>query len=120
MKSHGFTLMEVLVALAVLGASSAVFFRYIDGFQRQRNMERSQVQAFICSTQTMESLVRQPPDCDAVLTTNAAPVANAISNCPTSSYSLSKVPGLAPLLVATVFTDGTHPIKLRRFIQCKK
>lgn len=124
MKSRGFTLMEVLVALAVLGASTAVFFRYIDGFQRQRDIERNQAKAFICSANAMEYLVLHVPSC-ATFSQNVSFSQNAtastqgeVLDCPTTFYSLSKVPGVAPLLIATVYTESIHPVKLRRLIPC--
>lgn len=114
MKSRGFTLMEVFVALAVLGASTAVFFRYIEGFQRQRNIERDQAKAFICSANAMEYLVQYVPACATVQVTQGEKL-----DCPTTTYSLSKVPGVAPLLIATVFTESIHPVKLRRLVACR-
>lgn len=129
MKSRGFTLMEVLVALAVLGASSAVFFRYIEGFQHQRNIERDQAKAFICSANAMEYLVQHAPSCAtaqnfavsqnvAISQIVAASAQSANVDCSSTSYSLSKVPGVAPLLIATVYTESIHPVKLRRLIPC--
>ncbi|MCQ2124375.1 MAG: hypothetical protein MJZ25_09355 [Fibrobacter sp.] len=121
--------MEVLVALAVLGASTAVFFRYIDGFQRQRDIERNQAKAFICSANAMEYLVLHVPSCAtaqnfavsqnvAISQIVAASAQSANVDCSSTFYSLSKVPGVAPLLVATVYTEAVRPVKLRRLIPC--
>lgn len=105
--------MEVLVALAVLGASSAVFLRYVDGFSRQRNIERDQAKAFICSAKAMEYLVQHAPAC------NTAHVQGPSPDCPATSYSLSKIPGIAPILVASVYTEAVHSVRFRRLVQCK-
>lgn len=108
MKKKGFTLMEVLVALAILGASSAVFCKFVEGFLQLRGAERRQAQAFLCATQTMEFLVHNIPSCGAAGQFTSGDV----------SYTLSPVPGLAHLLVAEVTAPSIHPVKLRRLILC--
>jgi len=115
--------MEVLVALAILGASSAVFCKFVEGFLQLRGAERRQAQAFLCATQTMEFLVHNIPSCGAAgqFTSGARSVSGETSSadpCSEASYSLSPVPGLAHLLVAEVIAPSIHPVKLRRLVLC--
>lgn len=122
MKKNGFTLMEVLVALAILGASSAVFCKFVEGFLQLRGAERRQAQAFLCAAQTMEFLVHNIPSCGAAgQFTSGEPASSETSSadpCSEASYSLSPVPGLAHLLVAEVTAPSIHPVKLRRLVLC--
>ena len=96
----GFTLLEVCVALAVLAAGVLVFGRYLDGFNRVRELERLRANEILAAAQMMESLVLTPPACrDSSFTLNGIDVL------------LKLVPGVKPLAWAQVGS-------LRRLVRC--
>ncbi|MCF0220751.1 MAG: type II secretion system protein [Fibrobacter sp.] len=117
MKYSGFTLMEVLVALAVLGGGSAVFLRFADGFLQLRDAERREARAFLCATRTMEYFVHGAVSCQSRSGEKLFPEGDT---CGATTYSLTQVPGLAPLLLVDVISPAIHPIKFRRLVQCEK
>ncbi len=99
----GFTLMEILVALAVLAASSAVFGRVVDSFISLRRQEKLQAAAFICSVQTMERLIANVPvqqECSTVV-------------------KIERVPGVVPLCNVEVQTRAMRPVTFRRLLSCE-
>lgn len=109
MKKNGFTLMEVCVALAVLAAGVAVFGRYLDGFNRLRNLEQNQAQTVMAVAQSIELLVASPPSCrDSSFVLNGVEVA------------LNVVPGVKPLAWVQASVKVAHPVLLRRLVRCQK
>lgn len=98
----GFTLMEVCVALAVLAAGVVVFGRYLDGFNRVRELERLRANETLAAAQSMEYLVAHAPAClDSSFSLNGVDVL------------LKVVPGVKPLAWAQVGA-------LRRLVRCER
>lgn len=123
-QTKGFTLMEILVALAILAIASTVACKLVDGYLLLRGAERRQAQAFLCATQTMEFLVHNVPMCDSTghfsfdVFSITDDLSARLEQCNAISYSLSPVPGLAPLLIAEVSAPSARPVSFRRLIVC--
>ena len=105
----GFTLMEVLVALAVFAFGSLAVGRYLDSFNRLRSMERDQTKSLIAAVETMEYFIRNPPPC-----TDSSFVLNEVD------VVRSTMPGVVSLAWVVVSTGGVGQVELRRLVWCKK
>lgn len=110
MKKNGFTLMEVLVALAIIGASSVVFLRYVGGYLQLQSAERRQAQAYVKAVQTMEFLIREKPSCQD---------SGRFLSQDSVRYVLSPLPGQVPLLLAEVESPAVHNVRFRRLVLCE-
>lgn len=118
----GFTLIEVLVALAILSTSSVVFGTIVGFFNQQRSLERSRANAFVCAVETMESLIDNPPSCEVSTRPSShgpATSRNVDSGIPCDSavVALRPVPGVVPLSWAQV---QVSTVSFRRLVKCVK
>lgn len=107
---QGFTLMEVMVALAVLAAGTVAFENFFDSFNNIRILERRQAKAFVEAASVMENLIENPPLCrDSVYVQNQVRV------------RLEAAPGVIPLVLVQVAHDSClHKIELQRLVKCKR
>ena len=62
-KQKAFTLLEVLVALAVLAAGATALGYYASAFRRISSAETSRADSAFAAVQYMESLIADPPAC---------------------------------------------------------
>lgn len=63
MKSSGFTLMETLVALAILGIGASAFALFLGMYWRDRGAEIAYAKSAQAAFAYVESAVRSAPDC---------------------------------------------------------
>lgn len=97
---RGFTLMEAVVAVFVLGAGAVAFVPLLDTFGRLRAAERLQAEAFVEAVHKVESFVENPPPCDSV-------------------KMLSPYVALAEIFVEIQVPPPAHPVRLKRVVQCE-
>lgn len=114
---RGFTLMEVLVAFAVLGLGSAAVLHAVDGFGNLKKQERLHVQAHLLAASTMESLVLRA-SCSQSAQEQVSPGGRFLIRT-----RFLAVPGTAPLALATVNvqpveTSSVSPVQLKRLLLC--
>ena len=60
---NGFSLVEVLVASALLGIGVVAINAYMDYFENVRAIERGKAQSLMEAIDEMEKVVKNPPDC---------------------------------------------------------
>lgn len=95
---RGFSLLEVLVAMAILELGILVFGRILSGFYHQRLLEKNQAKAFIEAVQGIEEFVQSPVSC--------------------RNPALTSIPGVVPVAWVIVSVDGIRPVMLRRLVPC--
>jgi len=134
--SRGFTLMEVVVASAVLSIGAAALSSIYVNFNNQRRLEIQAVDAYICSVSAMEQLLQTPPLCGlpSVKISGRVPSGNVSSGgvpsgdvsssgvptnrpCSETTVLLSPVPGISRLTIAAI--PMAHDVTLRRLLPCK-
>ena len=109
MKSGGFTLMEVLAALAVLSFGTLAVGRFLEGFNQLRSVERKRALAVIDAVESMEYFVQNTASCaDTTFVRNGVSVVR------------KGVPGAVPVAWVWVASGTEKQLGLRRLVRCKK
>ena len=120
-KRKAFTLLEVLVALAVLAAGAATLSLYLGAFRRISALEFSRSDSALAAVAYIDSLaVSLPPCADTVLT------------LPETLLARGSHPIVSPIKIRAVYTPIPGPVPLqwleirtpgytfRRLSRCKK
>lgn len=116
---RGFTLVKVLVALAILSVGAAASGYYYSAFAAMRKRERETVKAVVLATAYIEKTIENPLAC--VDTNFAEIVGNGIN----LSVTLRKLPGVAKLAFLDVVPFVGEPVRrdvpvaFRRVVYCK-
>ncbi|PWJ68192.1 MULTISPECIES: PilW family protein [unclassified Fibrobacter] len=97
--SRGFTLMEVLVASAILSIGAMALGSIYVNFNHQRRLEIQAVDSYMRSINAMEQLIRTPPSCEE------------------TSLPMVPVPGVSRLALVSISTE--QGVNLRRLIPCR-
>ena len=128
-KRKAFTLLEVLVALAVLAAGAATLSLYLGAFRRISALEFSRSDSALAAVAYIDSLaVSLPPCADTVYTRRASLTRNppAINDPPEISNQLatndSPAITITPVLAASLqwLEIRTPGYTFRRLSRCKK
>ena len=113
--THGFTLVEVLVATAVLSIGAAALGSIYVNLNNQRRLEIQAVNDYVCGVDLMEQLVSLTPDCRDTLVLYRK--GRASRPCPETTVRLRALPGVSHLTLASFsMSRGTT---LQRFVPCK-
>lgn len=128
-KRKGFTLLETLVALAVLAAGAAVLLLYLGAFRRISTLEFVRSDSTLAAVRYMESQVMALPACvdtiynrRAFLTRNSPEISGspAISNRPAINdkpeINITPVPAASLQWIEIRTPDYTF----RRLVRCRK
>lgn len=146
-KQKGFTLLETLVALAVLAAGAATLSLYLGAFRRISALEFSRSDSALAAVRYMESQVTALPACAdtfhtrrASLTRNPPEISDkpAISNSPAINFTpetnnhpaINANPQTSKIPAITITPISATPLQwleirmpdytFRRLIRCKK
>lgn len=122
----GFTLMEVLVSLAVLTVGVTSFGYILDGFNNMRSQERLQVQFLEIASRNMESVIASPPPCRDSTFVRVSVDSLEKRSFDNSAFSativIAPVPGIRPVAWSTVYVTSSRfnrTIQFQRLISCK-
>lgn len=118
-RTSGFTLMEVLVALAVLTVGVSAFGSVLDGFNRLRHRERLQVEMLEAASVQMERQVHSPPPCSEIHRDSVSARDFFIR------VTINPIPGLVPVAWASVQAlslpdSSATPFRFERLVLCEK
>lgn len=120
-KRKGFTLLEVLVALAVLASGAVALGHYAGAFSRISSAEIARADATLAAVAYLDSLaVSRPPCADTVLTraeTLPAPRPHQVGSPIEIRTVYTPVPGLFPLQWVEVCSGN---FTLRRIVRCAR